>query len=418
MMSIKVIRNLGRIGPLLLTPALLAGGQALAQTAPAATPPSTMPLQQAPETCLPRGFFPGPSQYKAVEQLPDGRVTFRLCAPFAGEARVTSSDLGEVIPMGFPPGSPFGLAMTKDAKGLWSVTTDKPVAADTYRFNFTVNGARVPNPQGTSWSEERVGINSTFVLLGAEGAFQSYDKGVPHGIVSEIEYWSASIGAKRRAHVYTPPGYMNGKAKYPVLYLVHGAGDSDDSWTSVGRANYILDNLVAAGKAKPMIVVMPFGHTPDRPGADMINNIDFGNDLINDLIPFVDKSFRTINTPDMRAMAGLSMGGAHTIRYGLTRPELFRYVGIFSMGLGMGGDQRQVTDYEAANDAALKRGSTQFKLVYYAMGKTDCLYNTVAPTRSSLNKYGIAHVYNESEGGHTWVNWRRYLNDFAPRLFK
>lgn len=398
---------------LLLVTALMLGGEALAQTAP--TSPG---VQQGPETCLPRGFFPGPAQYRSVEVLADGRVTFRLCAPFAGEARVTSSDLADVIPMGFPPGSPFGLAMTKDAKGLWSATTATPVAADTYRFNFMVDGARVPNPQGTTWSEERVGVNSTFEVPGPEGAFQSYDVKVPHGVVSEIDYWSKAIGARRHAHVYTPPGYMKGTAKYPVLYLVHGAGDSDDSWTSVGHANYILDNLIAAGKAKPMIIVMPFGHTPERPGLDLINNSDFGNDLLGDLIPHVEANFRTINTANARAMAGLSMGGAHTLRFGLPHPELFRSIGIFSMGLGLGGNQQQVTDYETANASALKRGAGVFRLVYYAMGKTDFLYGTVAPTRAVLDRAGIKYVYNESEGGHTWVNWRRYLNDFAPRLFK
>ena len=390
-----------------LTVAIMGG--AAAQEAPKAAPDKTCPSQ---------GFFAGPATYKAVEPLPDGRVTFRICAPFAHEVRVTSTDIADVIPMGFPAGQPFGLPMTKDETGLWSVTTTKSVPADTYRFNFQVDGARVPNPQGTTWSQERVGINSTFEVMGPEGAFQTYNQAVPHGTVSEIEYWSTTIGAKRRAHVYTPPGYMNGTTKYPVLYLVHGAGDSDDSWTSIGHAHYILDNLIAAGKAKPMIIVMPFGHTPDRPGGDMLANDDFGNDLLKDLMPQIEKSFRTLNDAEHRAMAGLSMGGAHTIRYGLTHPELFHSLGIFSMGLGIQGNLKQVTDFEAANDAALKRSAKELKLLYFAMGKDDFLYDTVAPTRGIFAKYGIGHIYNESAGGHTWVNWRRYLADFAPRLFR
>lgn len=379
----------------------------------------TLPPPTAPTTCLGQGFFSPPPRYQAVEQLPDGRVTFRVCAPAAREVKVTSSDIADIIPMGYPPGTPIGLTMTKDATGLWSVTTPTPVPADTYRFNFQVDGARVPNPQGTTWSAERVGINSTFEATGPAGAFQSYDKAVPHGAVIAIDYWSTTLGAKRRAHIYTPPGYMKGgTTKYPVLYLVHGAGDSDDSWTSVGHANYILDNLIAAGKAKPMIVVMPFGHTPDRPGSDMLNNNDFGNDLFKDLIPYVEASYRTINTADARAMAGLSMGGAHTLRNGLTHPETFHYIGVFSMGLGLQGNLRQVTEYEAANDAALKRGAKAFELVYYAIGKDDFLYATAAPTRGVFDKYHIKYVYHESNGGHTWINWRRYLDDFAPRLFK
>ncbi|MFT4254500.1 MAG: alpha/beta hydrolase-fold protein [Caulobacter sp.] len=368
----------------------------------------------APASCLPQGFFAWPASYKSVEQLPDGRVTFRLCAPEARAAMVTSTDNADVIPMGFG-GGPRGLAMTRDASGLWSVTTDKPVAADTYRFNFNVDGARVPDPQGTRFSEERVGVNSTFEVIGPAGAFQAYDKAVRHGTVSTVEYWSAALNAPRRAHVYTPPGYDKGRGAYPVLYLVHGAGDSDDSWTSVGRAHYILDNLIAAGKAKPMIIVMPAGHTPDRPGGDMLVNTDFRDDFLKDLIPFVDARYRTIAKPGSRAMAGLSMGGAHTIQNGLTHPELFGYVGIFSMGLQ---SPQQAADYAARNDAALKQGAKSFRLVYYAMGKDDFLYRTAAPTRAVLDRYGVRYVYNESEGGHTWINWRRYLADFAPRLFK
>jgi enterochelin esterase family protein len=392
-------------------------GVLLALTVLAAPAPLWAEPASPAENCLPRGFFAGPAPYKSVEPLADGRVTFRLCAPDAQSVLVTSADIADVIPMGIG-GGPAGLAMTKDATGLWSVTTPKPVAADTYRFDFSVDGARVPDPQGTRFTEGRVGVESTFEMPGPEGAFQAYDRAIPHGIVSEVEYWSAALGIKRRAHVYTPPGYMSGTARYPVLYLVHGAGDSDDSWTGVGHAQYILDNLIAAGKARPMIIVMPFGHTPDRPGVDMLDNADFGADLLGDLMPYIEKTFRTIARPDARAMAGLSMGGAHTIRDGLTHPELFRYIGIFSMGLGVQGNVAQVTRYEAANDAALRRGAKQFKLVYYAMGKDDFLHGTVAPTRAMLDKYGIPYLYKESAGGHTWINWRRYLADFAPRLFR
>jgi len=388
-----------------------------ALAAPAAAQPAPA-NGESPATCAPQGMFTAPPAYQTVETLPDHRVTFRICAPEAQEVRVTSSDIADVIPIGFPPGQPYGLAMTKDETGLWSVTTATPVPADNYRFAFRVDGVKLPDPMGTTYSEERVGTNSTFEVAGPEGAFQSYDPAVPHGVVSEIEYWSSTLGARRRAHVYTPPGYMKGDASYPVLYLVHGAGDSDDSWTSVGHAHYILDNLIAQGKARPMIVVMPFGHTPVRPGENMLANDDFGGDLIEDLIPHVEAGFRTLNSPDSRAMAGLSMGGAHTIRFGLTNPDLFHYIGIFSMGLGLGGNADQIAQYEAAHEAALRRSAAELELLYYAMGTEDFLYGTVAPTRGIFDKYGIDHVYNESGGGHTWINWRRYLADFAPRLFR
>lgn len=375
------------------------------------------PAAEQPASCLPQGMFTAPAAYKSVEQLPDGRVTFRICAPEAHEVRVTSNDVDEAIPTGFQPGTTRGLVMTRDATGLWTATTPVRVTPDTYRFNFQVDGARVPDPQGTTFSHERVGTNSTFEPLGPAGEFQTWKADVAHGVVSRIEYWSSTLGEKRLATIYTPPGYMNGSERFPVLYLVHGAGDSYDSWTSVGHAHLILDNLIAAGKAQPMIVVMPFGHTPDRPGGNMLANTDFGDDLIKDLIPYIDASFRTLADQENRAMAGLSMGGSHTIRFGLTHPELFDHIGIFSMGLGMQGPA-EVTVYETANDTALRQAAQDLDLVYYAMGKDDFLYGTVAPTRAMLDKYGIAHVYNESEGGHTWINWRRYLADFAPRLFR
>jgi len=387
-------------------------------SAPASSVTPAAPQANAPApptTCMGRGFFlPAPAAFKAVEQLPDRRITFRVCAPDATAVSVTSSDIADVIPMGVG-GGPAGLPMTKDDKGVWSVTTAVPVAPDTYRFNFSVNGVPLPNPQGTTFSEARVGTNGTFEVIGPGGEFQTYDKEVPHGSVAVFEYWSKSLGVKRRAHVYTPPGYARGGGKYPVLYLVHGAGDSDDSWTSVGHAHYILDNLIAAGKAKPMIVVMPFGHTPDRPGANLLTNPDFSDDFLKDLIPYVEANYRTINKPQARAMAGLSMGGAHTLNNGLTHPELFDYVGIFSMGLM---NPQQVADYEAKNGAALDKAGKSMKLVYYAIGKTDFLYASVAPTRDMFSQHGIHEVYHESDGGHTWINWRRYFNDFAPRLFK
>jgi hypothetical protein len=299
-----------RTGGLIVALAFVVGGLVMHAQSPAAS-------SSISANCLPRGFLPAPASYQAVEQLPDRRVTFRLCAPEATSVSVVSNDLADVIPMGIG-GGPSGLAMTKDEHGLWSVTTPVPVAPDTYRFNFRVNGVLVPNPQGTTFSPAQVGTNGTFEVFGPEGAFQAYNKDIPHGAVAEVEYWSKSLGVKRRAHVYTPPGYTRGGDRLPVLYLVHGASDSDASWTTVGRAHYMLDNLIAAGAARPMIVVMPFGHTPARPGTDILTNADFGDDFLKELIPYIEANYRTINTPASRAMAGLSMGGAHTLNFGLT----------------------------------------------------------------------------------------------------
>lgn len=389
---------------LALSPAI-----ASAQTAaPAAAPVAN---------CLPKSWLDLQAPYKSVEILADGKVTFRLCAPLAREAKVISPDLGELIPGGASDGVPNGLAMTRDVTGLWSATIAQPVPAGPYRFNFQVDGAPVPDPRGTAWSEQLTGLTGVFEVPGPAGAFQAYRKEVPHGTVATLEYWSDRLGIKRRAHVYTPPGYTGDARRYPVLYLVHGAGDTDDSWTSIGHAQYILDNLIAAGRAVPMIVVMPAGHTPPRPNQNLLVNEDFGTDLTADLIPLIDRSYRTVARPEMRAMAGLSMGGAHTLNFGLTRPDLFRYAGVFSMGLGWQ-DPAGIAAYEARNDAMLRRAAKEMKLVWYAMGKTDFLHGTVAPTRAVFDKYGIRHDYVESEGGHVWSNWRSYLDQFAPKLFR
>ncbi|MXO93686.1 esterase [Erythrobacter arachoides] len=369
----------------------------------------------APRTCRDTAPFQ-PMDYRSVEPLADGRVTFRLCAPNARAVRVISNDLDPWVPAGFGGGE-RGLAMVRDTAGLWSATTALPVPADTYRYNFEIDGAKVPDPMASTFSRERTGVNSTFEMPGEAGAFQSYRADVPHGIVSRVEYASTALGAVREAYVYTPPGYMAGTGRYPVLYLVHGAGDSADSWSSVGHANYIADNLLAAGEAEAMIIVMPFGHTPQGSAPNMLVNTAFGEDLTTDLVPFIDATFRTLPDADHRAMAGLSMGGAHTLNFGVTRPDLFGEVGVFSMGLGFDNPDA-IASYTRRNADALARRAASTQPVYYAMGRDDFLYASAAPTLALFEANGIPYDYNESDGGHTWINWRRYLHDFLPRLFR
>ncbi len=391
----------------------VAAGLGFAQQAP--------PPGQAPGAGRGRGGDPnrcaaptgmGTANYKSAEQLPDGRVTFRICAPDATAVGLGSSDNEDISPNSFMGGT--GRAMTRDEKGLWSVTTPKPLAADTWRYFFFVNGVRVPDPAAREYSLERSNVDSLVETMGPAGDFQTFHKDIPHGAVAKIDYWSEPLGGIRRMHVYTPPGYEKGNKSYPVLYLVHGAGDSDQSWSSVGRANNILDNLIAAGKAKPMIIVMPNGHTPERPGgsaANMLQNTDFSDDFLKVVIPYIDRNYRTIANAENRAMAGLSMGGAHTIQNGLPHPELFHYIGIFS--ITGGGEQ-----YEKVHDAALKQAAKTDKLVYYAYGREDFVARNTAQLKGTLAKYNIKLTLHETGGGHTWINWREYLNDFAPRLFK
>jgi enterochelin esterase family protein len=397
-----------RIGMAVVSLLALLPAGALAQQAPApAAPPDISKMTPAQIGALMARMNPC-GDYVSVEQLADGKVTFRICAPDAKIVAVTSSDT-PAIPM-------FAdLPMTRNEKGLWTATTAIAVPADTYRYAFKVDGVRANDPKATTFSFERTGTYNTFETKGPDGTFQTYDPAVPHGTVATIEYWSKSLNAKRRAHIYLPPGYMNDGKAYPVFYLVHGAGDSDDSWTSVGHANYIIDNLLAAGQASPMIVVMPFGHTPDKPGANMLANTDFSDDFLKDLIPYIEANYRTINDPAHRAMAGLSMGGAHTIQNGLPHSDLFSYIGIFSIGL-MGDEQ--IGAYEAKNGAALDASGKTMKVVRYYCGTEDFLYKTVAPTAALMKKHGIKVEVIESGGGHTWINWRRYLKDFVPYLFK
>lgn len=352
--------------------------------------------------------------YDSVTVQADRRVSFRLCAPTAAVVKLSSSEI-DGVPTGFD-GKPPGLPMAKDEQGFWAATTPRPLAGGAYRYAFNIDGVDMPDPQSTALSLTYRGARSVLEVPGPESAFHSLQPGVPQGLVSVMSYDSSTLGTRRRAHVYTPPGYEgSGNRRYPVLYLVHGAGDSDDSWTSIGQAHHILDNLIAAGKAKPMIVVMPFGHTPDRPGVDRFNNTDFGDDLVKDLMPEVERRFRTEPTAARRAMAGLSMGGAHTLNFGLPRPDLFGAVGVFSIGLQAGDN---ASAYAARHAEALKRRAASNSVVFYAFGKEDFLYAMAEPTRRMLGEHGIAYTYRETGGGHTWVNWRAYLNEFVPLLFR
>jgi enterochelin esterase family protein len=231
-------------------------------------------------------------------------------------------------------------------------------------------------------------------------------------------------------HIYTPPDYQQGAGKYPVFYLLHGASDSDDSWSSVGRAGFILDNLIAAGKAKPMIVVMPAGHTTSGGFRVPGSADDFARDFVGDIMPYVEKNYRVLTGRSNRAMAGLSMGGGQTLAIAIPHMDKFGYIGVFSSGLfNMFPVQRpgappppkpQGPTWEEQNlkvldDASLKKG---LKLLWLSTGKDDFLLNSSRQTVEFLKKHGFQPVYEESTGGHTWLNWRAYLSQFAPMLFR
>jgi enterochelin esterase-like enzyme len=378
----------------------------------------------------------------------DRSVSFRIYAPNASSVRVAGSDMPQLAGGGrgadpasagsaqaVPPGQ-----MTKGADGVWSVTVG-PLDPGAYRYNFNVDGVSVIDPRNPSISESNANVWSMVYVPGSD-VFDT--KQVPHGAVAAVTYYSTSLGKFRRMHVYTPPGYETSTQKYPIFYLLHGAGDSDEAWTSVGRAGFILDNLIAAKKVKPMVVVMPAGHTNTTPAAGRGAPStaaaappaldDFARDFLTDLMPYAESHYRLLTDRANRAIAGLSMGGSQTLNVAFLHLEKFAYIGVFSSGASLGGGRRaaaaapgaaaaptpaEPTSWETSHmgnleNASLKRGT---KLIWFSTGVNDGLIANSKSTVEMLKKHGFDAQFKESPGGHTWINWRNYLSEFAPQLF-
>jgi enterochelin esterase-like enzyme len=346
----------------------------------------------------------------------DRRITFRIYAPKADAVRLTGSDL---------PGLLRGADMTKAENGVWE-TTVGPFPPGAYRYSFDVDGVAVIDPKNSSTSEANT---NTWSLVYVPGSEISDVKDVPHGAVAQVTYYSQTLKRFRRMHVYTPPGYEKGEGKYPILYLLHGAFDCDASWSTVGRAGFIIDNLIAAEKAKPMIVVMPAGHTgPFRFGPPGDGSFDrqvdeFCEDFRNDLKPFVESNYRVEGDRAHRAIAGLSMGGAQTLNIAFSHLDAYGYIGVFSSGVfgiaaGPGGAAPN-TQWEKQHRAVLDNADARngLQLVWFGIGKEDFLLQTAKATVKTLTNHGFDVVYRETEGGHTWINWRQYLHEFSTRLF-
>ena len=357
---------------------------------------------------------PGP-QVVSPEISADRKVTFRLLAPKAESVRLAGGDI---------PGNGQGAAMTKGETGIWEATLG-PLPAGAYRYHFNVGGVSVIDPRNPATSESN---NNTWSLAVVPGADIFDTRMVPHGAVAAVTYYSTELKRFRRMQIYTPPSYESGKDKYPVFYLLHGASDSDASWSSVGRAGIILDNLIAEKKARPMIRVMPAGHTSAGgfrvPGAAD----EFSRDFLTDIMPFVDSHYRVQSGRANRAIAGLSMGGNQTLSIGVPHLDKFAYLGVFSSGLiGQYGTPRpgaparppgpsfEEQNLAALDNPALKKG---MKLFWFATGKDDFLLATTHGTVEMLKKHGFDVIYKETAGGHTWLNWRDYLAEFAAKLFQ
>jgi enterochelin esterase family protein len=360
------------------------------------------------------GRGPQQPQFQSVVIQPDRKVTFKMYAPQAQAVRLAGTDI---------PGNGRGAPMTKADNGVWEATLG-PIEPGAFRYNFNVDGVSVIDPRNSSISESNTNVWSMFYVPGAD--FMD-TKDVPHGAVAAVPYYSTVLKRWRRMHVYTPPGYELGQGKFPVFYLLHGAGDCDEAWTSVGRAGYILDNLIAAKKAKSMIVVMPAGHTstgPRVPGAPD----DFPQEFLTDIMPYAESHYRIVADRPHRAIAGLSMGGGHTINIAIPHLDKFSYIGVYSSGIfgivpgaGRGGAQPPAgPSFEEQHKAELDNAPAKkgLKLLWFSTGVDDGLISTTRATVEMLKKHAFTPVFKESPGAHTWINWRNYLNEFAPQLFQ
>lgn len=336
----------------------------------------------------------------------DGRVTFRLKAPKATEVQLHCEDV---------PAS----TMTMDAQGVWTFTT-QPLEPDIYVYSFNVDGVHVNDPANPLLKYNLLDTESEVHVPGPKSLLWELND-VPHGELHKHFYHSTVAGDDRDFFVYTPPGYdSTSRKRYPTLYLLHGFSDDATAWSAVGRANVILDNLIARGQARPMVVVMPLGYgTMEilKPGASRNpdlrqQNLDgFQKALLEEVMPRVEKSYRVSNRRDLRAIAGLSMGGNESLMTGLNHLDLFAWVGSFSAG---GIDTNYTTAFPAMNSEA----NEKLHLLWIACGRDDRLFDSNKQFCNWLTSENVRHTWVESGGGHSFLNWRRYLCQFTPLLFQ
>jgi enterochelin esterase family protein len=352
---------------------------------------------------------------RSPEVHPDRTVTLRFRAPNATQIDV----VGEITRGAGPQ------PMTKDENGVWTATLG-PLPPEIWSYNFRIQGVSVPDPSNPAIKPTPPGETmSSFVEVpGDEPAF--YDsRAVPHGDVRMMLYESKAMGVTRWLWVYTPPGYDAARAKYPVLYLLHGNGEAQNGWVMNGRANFILDNLIADKKAVPMVVVMPQGHALQGAGVGPLERIDgetsmfsprFPKDLLNDVIPLVERRFRVYTDPDHRAIAGLSMGGGQALTIGITNPDTFHYVLGFSAAIGAPiGDSKPALEKATADPRGI---NDRLKLLWISVGRDDFLYKANRQFADALESAGVKVTYHETEGSHVWSVWRKNLNETAPMLFR
>ena len=341
-------------------------------------------------------------------------VIFRISNPYADTIKLYGSWMEKPT---------AAVLMKKDKIGVWTVAVPRP-KSELYTYNFIVDGLSVTDANNILM--QRDGTRYLSVLLLPGDLTANYFEAKKRGNLSQVWYDSPTIGVTRRMFVYTPYGYENNKGKYPVLYLLHGAGGDEDAWSTMGRTCQIMDNLIEKGLAKPMLVVMPNGNPGQQAAKTALlpektfdrNDPKFAdiyvNSIVKDIVPYIEKNYKVIASPGSRALAGLSMGAGHTIRCTNLYPGFFSYICPLSNGIRIADDKAKA-DYNDQFKALKKAG---YKLYFLACGDTDFLFESAKLLDKTLTDNGLKHTFYVSPGGHTWSNWRIYLNTFAPLLFK
>lgn len=354
-------------------------------------------------------------------------VTFRFKAPKAVRVQLTGDFLPVQKNAKFE--APGIVDLKEGQEGVWEYTTPEPLKPELYSYSFIVDGLRMNDPANVYLIRDVSTLTNVFIIGGDRADFYKVNP-VPHGTVSRIWYDSPALGLERRMTVYTPVGYETSGKRYPVLYLLHGMGGDEEAWISLGRTAQILDNLIAQGKAKPMIVVMPNGNASQEaaPGESSRGMVPPTMQLpktmegsyeqaFPEIVKFIDKNYRTIKSKSGRAIAGLSMGGFHSLHISKQYPDMFNYIGLFSAAI-MPNKEVSSLIYENMEEKLKVQFDKNPALYWIAIGKTDFLYKANEEYRKLLDEKGYKYTYYESDEGHIWKNWRIYLTEFVPMLFR
>ena len=355
---------------------------------------------QPPASAAPARRAQRPPAVRSPQILADRRVTFQFRAPKATEVVVAGQ-----WPNGRSP-------MTKDANDVWSVTVG-PIAPGVWEYSFQVDGLQMIDPGNPAIKPMREPRTSILHIPGQPPLLHDFQD-VPHGTVRQHTYFSKSLGRVRELVVYTPPGYdKQADTRFPTLYLQHGMGDNQATWVAHGKAHWILDNLIAQGRARPMVMVMMDGHATvvQGMGGFQDNTTAFGRDLLEDVMPFVEANYRVKTDPASRAIAGLSMGGGQSLTIGLNHLDRFAWVAGFSSAVPSREALAGILNDPAATNEKLK-------LLWIGVGKDDFLLQRNQEFIATLKEKDIRHEWHLTDGNHSWPVWRLYLADLAPKLFQ